>query len=293
MCKVIFILCGSYTPRAVSPTPHRADGYWDADDRRMYFNTSSSRLYVSDYPYSKEAVEFDPKLGVHETFEIVGRYIFVQKTDNGMVALYVSDRRGLFDKAHIPIPGGHERYVCPCICDSNCTLQSAYLICLILHNRVGVTVVLYVCVCVCVCVHACVRARARTCVTINFTLQSVHLTQEDVQSYVALPNYVLVYVQNKHVFYSIMTTLCMFCCTYYAHNYAPGGTQELPCVCQDCVLCVHGFRLHCALCVFWIAVCLTCYVVCVFHQSPCYCISPPHCDNVLTVTNPAGTWCPT
>ena len=184
VCKVIFILCGSYTQRAVSPTPHRADGYWDADDRRMYFNTSSSRLYVSDYPYSKEAVEFDPKLGVHETFEIVGRYIFVQKTDNGMVALYVSDRRGLFDKAHIPIPGGHERYVCPCICDSNCTLQSAYLICLILHNRVGVTVVLYVCVCVCVCVcacvRACVRARARTCVTINFTLQSVHLTQEDV-----------------------------------------------------------------------------------------------------------------
>ena len=89
----------------------RADGDWDEDDRRIYFNSSSSRLYISDYPYSGGAKEFDSNLGVHETFEIVGRYIFVQRTDSGMVALYVSDRRGPFKKAHIPIPGGHERCV--------------------------------------------------------------------------------------------------------------------------------------------------------------------------------------
>jgi hypothetical protein len=91
-----------------------ADGDWDDDDRRIYFNTTTSHLCISDYPYSGEVKEFDSNLGVHntfDTFEIVGRYIFAQRTDSGMVALYVSDRRGPLQKAHIPIPGGHERYL--------------------------------------------------------------------------------------------------------------------------------------------------------------------------------------
>ena len=99
--------------------PCRADGDWDDDDRRIYFNTSTSHLCISDFPYSGEVKEFDSNLGVHntfDTFEIVGRYIFAQRTDSGMVALYVSDRRGPLQKAHIPIPGGHERYVCVCVC---------------------------------------------------------------------------------------------------------------------------------------------------------------------------------
>ena len=102
--------------------PCRADVDWDDDDRRIYFNTTTSHLCVSDYPYSGEVKEFDPNLGVHntfDTFEIVGRYIFAQRTDSGMVALYVSDRRGPLQKAHIPIPGGHERY-CVCVCILTC-----------------------------------------------------------------------------------------------------------------------------------------------------------------------------
>ncbi|CAI8011488.1 VPS10 domain-containing receptor SorCS3 [Geodia barretti] len=91
-----------------------ADGDWDDDDRRIYFNTTTSHLYVYDYPYSGVAKDLDPNLSgrdTFDTFEIVGRYIFAQRTESGMVALYVSDRRGPLQKAHIPIPGGHERYL--------------------------------------------------------------------------------------------------------------------------------------------------------------------------------------
>ena len=98
--------------------PCRADGDWDDDDRRIYFNTTTSHLYVYDYPYSGVAKDLDPNLSgrdTFDTFEIVGRYIFAQRTESGMVALYVSDRRGPLQKAHIPIPGGHERYVSVCV----------------------------------------------------------------------------------------------------------------------------------------------------------------------------------
>ena len=89
---------------------HRADGDWDRDDRRIYLNSTFSFLYFSDYPYNAGQQLFDNNLGQHNMFSIVGRYIFAQKTENDVVGLYVSDRRGPFSKAHIPIPGGHQRY---------------------------------------------------------------------------------------------------------------------------------------------------------------------------------------
>ena len=66
-------------------------------------------LYTSDYPYT-EAKVFDAALGDHNGFLVVGRYIFAQRTDNGVQALYVSDKRKPFQKAMIPTPYAHERY---------------------------------------------------------------------------------------------------------------------------------------------------------------------------------------
>ena len=99
---------------------YRADGDWDGDDRRIYFTTTdrgntnsdtSFNLFTSDYPYGGGPSEFDRNLGNHDGFLLVGRYIFAQQTDsNGVVALYVSDRRQPFKKAMIPLPDDHERY---------------------------------------------------------------------------------------------------------------------------------------------------------------------------------------
>ena len=108
---------------------YRADGDWDGDDRRIYFTTTdggntnsdtSFNLFTSDYPYGGGPSEFDRNLGNHDGFLLVGRYIFAQRTDsNGVVALYVSDRRQPFKKAMIPLPDDHERYImeykCACI----------------------------------------------------------------------------------------------------------------------------------------------------------------------------------
>ena len=100
---------------------YRADGDWDGDDRRIYFTTTdrgntnsdtSFNLFTSDYPYGGGPSEFDRNLGNHDGFLLVGRYIFAQRTDsNGVVALYVSDRRQPFKKAMIPLPDDHERYM--------------------------------------------------------------------------------------------------------------------------------------------------------------------------------------
>ena len=68
-------------------------------------------LYFSDYPYSKAAAEFDENLGDHDGFRLVGRYIFAQRTDDGVISLYVSDKRKPFKKAMIPVPDEHQKYV--------------------------------------------------------------------------------------------------------------------------------------------------------------------------------------
>ena len=70
----------------------------------------SLNLYTSVYPYTDDPVEFDPNLGDHDRFLVVGRYIFAQRTDDdGNIGLYVSDLRQPFKKAMIPTPEAHQR----------------------------------------------------------------------------------------------------------------------------------------------------------------------------------------
>ena len=102
--------------------PCRGDAAWDGDDRRAYFTTADPNpnsdiedetfnLFVSDYPYTGGSSEFDKNLGDHDGFLLVGRYIFAQRTDDGVIGLHVSDRRKPFKRAMIPVPDEHRKYV--------------------------------------------------------------------------------------------------------------------------------------------------------------------------------------
>ena len=87
-------------------------------------------LYFSDYPYSGSATEFDKNLGDHDGFLLVGRYIFAQRTDNGVIGLHVSDQRKPFKKAMIPVPE-HNKYVFPthtCSCVACLILMATKLV---------------------------------------------------------------------------------------------------------------------------------------------------------------------
>ena len=88
---------------------------WD-NDRTIFLTKLDStnadislNLYTSVYPYDRVTV-FDRNLGNHDGFLVVGRYIFAQRTDDGVIGLYVSDKRGPFKKAQIPTPEAHKRY---------------------------------------------------------------------------------------------------------------------------------------------------------------------------------------
>lgn len=95
---------------------------WDSDESHIYFNQFDPKdtdranhtvsLYTQKYPYGPDTqVEFDPNLGRHEAFLIVGPYIFVQKTDtNNDAHLLVSYKRQPFKDAFIPTPYDHRNY---------------------------------------------------------------------------------------------------------------------------------------------------------------------------------------
>ncbi|CAI8046683.1 VPS10 domain-containing receptor SorCS1, partial [Geodia barretti] len=98
------------------------DAAWDDDDRRVYFTTmdpnpnsdiedETVNLFVSDYPYTGGSSEFDKNLGDHDGFLLVGRYIFAQRTDDGVIGLHASDRRKPFKRAMIPVPDEHRNYL--------------------------------------------------------------------------------------------------------------------------------------------------------------------------------------
>lgn len=53
--------------------------------------------------------EFDPTLGRHDDFVLLGPYIFAQKTDSqNMIHLYVSYNRQPFQRAMIPSTDPHQ-----------------------------------------------------------------------------------------------------------------------------------------------------------------------------------------
>ena len=64
-------------------------------------------------PYGPdEEQEFDPSLGRHEGFLLVGPYIFAQKTgDNQDAQLLVSYKCQPFNVAQIPTPYNHRNYI--------------------------------------------------------------------------------------------------------------------------------------------------------------------------------------
>lgn len=61
-------------------------------------------------PYNSQTFrEFDPNLGLHDEFLLLGPYIFVQKTDSqSVISLYVSYKRQAFGKAMIPATDPHQ-----------------------------------------------------------------------------------------------------------------------------------------------------------------------------------------
>jgi hypothetical protein len=70
-------------------------------------------LRTQRVPFSSSTLrEFDPNLGRHDDFLLVGPYIFAQKTDSdNMINLYVSYKRQPFRRAMIPTTDPHQ--VCP------------------------------------------------------------------------------------------------------------------------------------------------------------------------------------
>lgn len=96
---------------------------WDSDESVIYFNqfdpddanreNHTVSLYTQRYPYGQETqVEFDPNLGRHEGFLLLGPYIFAQKTeDNEDAHLLVSYNRQPFKAAQIPTPYDHRNYI--------------------------------------------------------------------------------------------------------------------------------------------------------------------------------------
>ena len=95
---------------------------WDTDGSVIYFNRFDPEdrergnftvsLYTQRYPFGPNTQqEFDPNLGRHEDFLLVGPYIFAQKTDeNDDSHLLVSYNRQPFKPAQIPTPYDHRSY---------------------------------------------------------------------------------------------------------------------------------------------------------------------------------------
>ena len=96
----------------------RGDDKWDESSQSIYFTSRDPKkgllLYKSNHPYTSATI-FDPALGDHDAFQLVGRYMFAQHTDDdGVVSLYVSDQRKPFKEALIPSSLPHQRYTCTC-----------------------------------------------------------------------------------------------------------------------------------------------------------------------------------
>ncbi|CAI8030523.1 Sortilin-related receptor [Geodia barretti] len=96
---------------------------WDSDGSVIYFNQFDPEdrdrgnytvsLFTQRYPFGAETQqEFDPNLGRHEDFFLLGPYIFAQKTeDNDDTHLLVSYNRQPFQAAQIPTPYDHRSYI--------------------------------------------------------------------------------------------------------------------------------------------------------------------------------------
>eukprot|EP00731_Ephydatia_muelleri_P020374 Em0013g101a len=69
-------------------------------------------LYTKQPPFTNAAQEFDPNLGRHDDFLLLGQYIFAQQTqgDSGIM-LKVSYNRKPFQIARIPSTFGHVNYI--------------------------------------------------------------------------------------------------------------------------------------------------------------------------------------
>ena len=73
-------------------------------------NNFTVSLRTQRAPYNVGSMqEFDPNLGRHDDFLLLGPYIFAQKTDSqNMISLYVSYNRQPFQKAKIPSTEPHQ-----------------------------------------------------------------------------------------------------------------------------------------------------------------------------------------
>ena len=67
-------------------------------------------LQTQRLPFNGDTVQtFDPNLGRHDAFLLLGRYIFAQKTDSqNVISLHVSYDRKPFKKAMIPATDPHQ-----------------------------------------------------------------------------------------------------------------------------------------------------------------------------------------
>ncbi len=67
-------------------------------------------LQTQRSPFGASTLQtFDPNLGKHDAFLLLGRYIYTQKTDSsGIISLYVSYDRKPFKKAMIPATDPHQ-----------------------------------------------------------------------------------------------------------------------------------------------------------------------------------------
>ena len=73
-------------------------------------NNFTVSLLTQRAPYTRSTLhEFDPNLGRHDAFLLLGPYIFAQKTDSeNIINLYVSFNRQPFQKAKIPTTEPHQ-----------------------------------------------------------------------------------------------------------------------------------------------------------------------------------------
>ena len=65
-------------------------------------------LYSQRAPYTAVTRrEFDPNLGRHDDFLLLGPYIFAQRNDSGIIHLYISYLRQPFNQTKIPTTDPH------------------------------------------------------------------------------------------------------------------------------------------------------------------------------------------
>ena len=91
----------------------RGDEKWDNGSDIIYYGvvdstTSDYRIYTSLSPFTV-STELDVNIGTVDGFVVVGRYIFVQRTDDGEIGLHVSENRKPFQRALIPTPSSHQQ----------------------------------------------------------------------------------------------------------------------------------------------------------------------------------------